>query len=124
MFGNGDSTQPGGVSPSLNRFRCPQQESLGIPETTKRILARPYVRFAPGRATRLESDPARATASVSGSDPDRSGSCRLELWVPDTGRGAPRYGGSGVTRVRALATGGGWTVTACARGDWALRPSE
>jgi endoglycosylceramidase len=124
MFGNGDSTTSSGVSPSLNRFRCPAQVSLGIPDTTKRILARPYVRFAPGRLTELESDPARATMTAAGSDPDATGSCRVQFWVPDTGAGEPRYAGANVRRIRVAQTDGGWVVTGCARGDWTLQPAS
>src|SRR5436190_5715172 len=122
-FSDGDATQPGSVSPSLNRFACPQQQLLGIPETTRRILARPYVRFAPGRITALDSDPATETATVAGSDPERSGSCTVELWVPDTGSGAPRYAGTNVRDVRTGSTAGGFVVRGCASGDWSLRPA-
>jgi endoglycosylceramidase len=122
QFDDGDDMTPGSVSPSLNRFACPAQAPLGIPETTRRILARPYIRFAPGRITRLDSDPRTATAVVSGSDPDSAGSCRVALWVPDTGAGPPRYAGAGVVHIRTRATSGGWVVTGCARGNWTLRP--
>src|SRR5256885_2605293 len=91
MFGNGDDTTPEPVSVSLNRFACPSRRPLGIPPTTRRLLARPFVRFAPGRLTSLQSDPDHATARITGSDASRRGSCRLELWVP--GRARPRYGG-------------------------------
>jgi endoglycosylceramidase len=120
MFGDGDSTQPGGVSPSLNRFRCPGNEPLGIPEPTRRILARPYVRSAPGRIGSLESDPATATATATGtgSGDSRASSCRLELWVPGTL--APIVTSTGVTSVRTLHTAGGSYVTGCARGAWRI----
>ena len=123
MFADGDATQPGSISPSLNRFRCPQQEPIGIPPTTRRILARPYLRFAPGRIAKLASDPQTETAVASGSDPDPRGSCSLELWVPDTGAGEPTYTGSGLSRILTTATDGGYVVSACARGDWSLRPA-
>jgi endoglycosylceramidase len=123
-FSDGDDTTPGDVSPSLNRFRCPQQEPLGIPETTRRILARPYARFAPGRVTSLESDPAAATATVTGADPDPAGSCRVQLWVPGNGQPAPRYAGANVSAVRVRATPGGWFVSACAHGNWSLHPAD
>jgi hypothetical protein len=118
MFGDGDSTQPGEVSPSLNRYRCPGNEPLGIPDSTRRILARPYVRFGPGRIDSLESDPARMTATAAGTDDNRAGSCRLELWVPGTG--APATVSTGVSNVRTLRTRGGWYVTGCARGGWRI----
>src|SRR5258705_5676163 len=118
MFGDGDSTQPGGVSPSLNRFRCPGNEPLGIPETTRRILARPYVRVAPGRIASLESDPASATMSAAGGDNGRGGSCRIEVWVPGPER--PFASGSGITRLRVVRQPGGWSLAGCARGQWRI----
>jgi endoglycosylceramidase len=120
MFSNGDDTAPEPVSVSLNRFACPSRRALGIPPTTRRLLARPYVRFAPGRVTSLQSDPDHAKARVTGSDPSAHGSCRLDLWVP--GRAPPRYGGTKVRRVRAQRVRGGWNVTACVRGAYALKP--
>jgi endoglycosylceramidase len=120
MFTDGDDTTPEPVSVSLNRFKCPSRRPLGIPPTTRRLLARPYVRFAPGRLTSLQSDPDRATARVTGSDPNpRHGSCRLELWVP--GGAKPRTKVTKVTRIRARRVRGGWTLSACARGAYMLQ---
>jgi endoglycosylceramidase len=116
MFGDGDSTEPGGVSPSLNRFRCPGNEPLGIPPTTERILARPYVRSAPGRIGSLASDPAKGTLTASGSDPDPGGSCMIEAWVPGAAR--PAVSATGIRRLRPRRVDGGWTVRGCARGNW------
>src|SRR5205085_7274544 len=109
MFSDGDDTTPEPVSVSLNRFACPSGRSLGIPPTTRRILARPYVRFAPGRLVSLESDPAKAVARVAGKDTSKRGSCRLELWVP--GHPRPQYRGKNVMRVRARQAQRGWNVT-------------
>jgi endoglycosylceramidase len=116
MFSNGDDTTPEPVSVSLNRFKCPSRKPLGIPPTTRRLLDRPYVRFAPGRLTSLTSDPDHATARVTGSDPSKRGSCRLELWAP--GKKRPRVRGTHLSRVHAKRVRGGWTVVACARGQW------
>jgi endoglycosylceramidase len=118
MFADGDSTQPGSVSPSLNRFRCPGNAPLGIPETTRRILARPYVRFAPGRLATLESDPVGGRLQASGRGPAAAGSCRIEAWVP--GAAAPTATATGIRRLRAARVDGGWTIAGCARGQWSL----
>jgi endoglycosylceramidase len=120
MFGDGDSTEPGAISPSLNRFRCPDNAPLGIPASTRQILARPYVRAAPGRIAALESDPATRALTASGSDPDRTGSCRVEIWAPDAASGRPRVSATGVTGVRSRASAGGWLVTGCARDSWRI----
>ena len=114
MYADGDDTTPEPVSVSLNRFACPQGRPLGIPPTTRRLLARPYVRFSPGRLTSL------AAGVAKGSDPDARGSCTVELWVP--GRARPKPSGTGVRRIRAHRVRGGWDVLACARGDWTLKP--
>jgi endoglycosylceramidase len=115
-------SQPGAVSPSLNRYACPEQTPLGIPETTRRVLSRPYARAAPGRLVSLDSDPASGAVRVSGRDSDPAGSCRLEVWVPDDGSGmAPALAGTNVSDVTVSAVPGGWLASACASGDYELR---
>jgi endoglycosylceramidase len=118
MFSDGDATQPGSVSPSLNRFRCPGNEPLGIPDSTRRILARPYVRFAPGRITSMESDPTKPSLRASGAGRSAGGSCRIEVWFP--GAAAPLTTSSGVERMRTTQVDGGWIVSGCARSQWSL----
>jgi endoglycosylceramidase len=118
MFSDGDATAPGSVSASLNRFRCPGNEPLGIPPTTGRILARPYVRLAPGRIGSMASDPARPGLAASGSDPDSAGSCRIEAWFP--GAAAPRATSAGIRRLATTHVDGGWLVSGCASGNWQL----
>ena len=117
QFADGDSTQPAAISPSLNRFACPSQTPLGIPPTTRRILARPYARFSPGRLTSLSSDPDTGAVSLAGSDPDPHGSCRLEVWLPTRPASVM---GRGVGSIRLAPSAGGWRLTACARGDYTL----
>src|SRR3954447_16396250 len=117
MFGDGASTEPGGVSPSLNRFRCPGNEPLGIPATTRAVLARPYLRVAPGRISAMRSEPEAPALDASGTRP--RGSCSLVAWFP--GPVAPRIDSSGIARLRSASTDGGWIVSGCARGDWRLQ---
>src|SRR4051794_28139917 len=117
MFGDGALTEPGGVSPSLNRFRCPGNEPLGIPATTRAVLARPYLRAAPGRISAMRSDPEAPALDASGSH--RRGSCSLVAWFP--GPVGPQIHSSGIARVRSASTDGGWIVSGCARGDWRLQ---
>jgi endoglycosylceramidase len=122
MYSDRDDTTPAPISTSLNRFACPGNRPLGIPPTTRRILSRPYVRFAPGHLRSLESDPDAGTARVSGVDRKRRGSCALELWVPGSARPKlkrVRTGRLGLERVR-----GGWVVRACAFGRWSIRDAE
>ena len=112
MFGDGDSTTPGAVSQSLNRFGCPGNVPLGIPPTTKAILSRPYVRVGPGLQS-MSSDPAGPSLDASG-----SGRGRLQAWFP--GAAAPRVATTGLRRVSAAATNGGWIVSGSAGGEWHL----
>jgi endoglycosylceramidase len=120
MFSAGDDTEPEPVSVSLNRFACPAAKPLGIPASTRRLLARPYARFAPGRLTLLRSDPAKRSVEVRGSDPSPKGSCSLEVWIPKGAKPRPRLRGVHVERIRAARVRGGWRVTGCARGDYEL----
>ena len=100
-------------------FACPGNEPLGVPATTKAILARPYVRMAPGRITSMTSDPARPALEVAGDDPARTDSCRLEAWFPGTA--PPRADATGVTSLRTTQVPGGWLVSGCAGGSWKVR---
>lgn len=113
-----DAPEPLPLSPSLVRYGCPGNEPLGTPAVFRRVLARPYVRFAPGRLVTLRSDPDAPAMRVAGADRDARGSCRLEAWVPGAVR--PAVSGSGISRVRARRVSGGWTVAACARGKYSL----
>ena len=112
--------EPSGVSPSLNRFRCPAQEPLGIPAAFRTILSRAYPRAAPGVITSLESDPQSGAFRVTGRDTDPRGSCRLELWAPDRGDEPPALESTGAAQVQARPYAGGWLLTACVRGAWSV----
>jgi endoglycosylceramidase len=112
---------PRGISPSLNRYRCPQQRLLGIPGNFRRVLSRPYPRAAPGRITALHSNPESGAFRLAGHDPRRMGSCGLRVWVPAKGAGPPRFEDEGVSRRRTESVPGGWLVSGCARGDYELR---
>ena len=112
--------RPGSSTGNINRFACPEQRTLGTPDTTRRILARAYPRAAPGRLTALESDPDDGALRIAGRDDDPGGSCRLEAWLPgDFGR--PELGGTNVSDIRVEPFAGGWLANACARGAYELR---
>src|SRR5439155_25777738 len=103
--------------PSLNRYACPEQRPLGIPGTTRHILARAYARAAPGRLTALESDPETGALRIAGQTGSRS--CGLTVWLPnDFGR--PRLTGTNVYGIRLRAVAGGWLAAACTRGSYAI----
>ena len=112
--------QPYGISPSLNRFGCPENRELGIPATTRRILERAYPRAAPGRLTALESDPDTGTLRVAGRDDDAAGDCEVVVWLPARD-GRPALTGRNTSAPVVTAFAGGWLATACASGGYELR---
>lgn len=109
------------LSGSLNRYACPGDRPLGLNEAFARVLTRAYPRHAPGRLVGLTSDPRSERFAVRGSARDGGSSCRLEVWVPDRGRGEPALAGTGVSDLAVKRVEGGWLATACARGDYELR---
>jgi endoglycosylceramidase len=111
---------PGPETGNLNRYACPDERPLPMPETTRRILARGYARAAPGRLTALESDPEGGALRVAGRDGDAAGGCELVLWVPGD-RGAPAFARRNASAVSLRSFAGGWIATACASGDYELR---
>jgi endoglycosylceramidase len=107
--------RPGSVSPSLNRFACPSERSLGRPAQFVSVLSRAYPRAAPGRLTEVRSDPASGAWSVAGRRD--SGSCEAVVWAPR----APVVSAVGARGVRVVSqVGGGYIVRACVTGNWRL----
>jgi endoglycosylceramidase len=113
-----------GAAGALNRLDCPGDKPLGLATPFTEALGRAYPRAAPGRLTQLQSDAAARRFALRGSDPVTSGSCELEVWFP--GDAEPALAGTNVAGLRTRRVDGGWLVTACARGDYALsgRPGE
>jgi endoglycosylceramidase len=111
-----------GASGSLNPTECPSGRPLGLVTGYTDLLRRAYPRFAPGRLAALRSDWASGEWSLAGRAGDAS-SCRLEVWVPER---EPDLVAESVDALRVERRPGGFLVTGCARGDYALsgRPSE
>ena len=107
-------------SGSLNPVACPGDVPQGQAEPYARLLSRPYARFAPGRLTVLTADADTGKLLVRGRDDDPAGSCELDVWIPDRGKGVPRVAGANVASVRVRERPGGWLVTACATGAYEL----
>lgn len=105
-------------SGSLHPRSCPGDRGGDLAEPYARALSRAYPRFAPGRLTALQSDIRTGRFRVSGRAGSRSGSCRLEVWVPRT---AVEPQATGVTGIEVLAVPGGSLVRGCARGAYELR---
>jgi endoglycosylceramidase len=107
-----------GVSPSLRRFSCPDGAALGVPDQFRLPLSRAYPRAVPGRLTSLSSDVDSGALALAGTA--GGGSCRLDLWVPDRGTGAPTVTATGVEGVGVRAVEGGFRVDGCATGDYTV----
>ncbi|MGW9631754.1 cellulase family glycosylhydrolase [Agromyces sp. NPDC055520] len=78
------------------------------------ILSRAYPQSAPGVLTSLEAEGGAidlaGTTDVQG--------CGLEVWIPGTTE--PDVEVTGITKVETSEVPGGWIVTGCADGDYAL----
>ena len=79
------------------------------------ILSRAYPQSAPGVLTSLEADGAHF--ALTGSTTTQS--CGLKVWVP--GAYGPTLTAEGITSLEITEVPGGWSVTGCADGDYALR---
>lgn len=99
---------------------CATGEDAPRPEQLLGILSRAYPQAAPGTLTSL-------SAGTAGDDGERMSltgvvdepTCGLVVWVP--GETEPTIAdSSGLTRVEVEQQPGGWLVTACADGEYAL----
>jgi endoglycosylceramidase len=106
---------------SLNPVACPSGAPLGQVAEYASVLSRAYPRAAPGRLTALRADSDTGALRLTGRDRDPGGSCTLELFLPDRGRGEPALQTTGVERLAVRRTPGGWLATGCAGGVYALR---
>ncbi|ANJ28089.1 glycoside hydrolase family 5 protein [Agromyces aureus] len=98
---------------------CATGEDASRPEQLLGILSRAYPQAAPGMLTSL-------TAGTAGDDGERMSltgvvdepTCGLMVWVP--GAAEPTIDASGLTRLEVEEQPGGWRLTACADGEYAL----
>jgi endoglycosylceramidase len=109
------------VTLSLNRYSCPGDHPLGLTAAFASVLSRAFPRAVPGRLTGLTSDPDSGRFLVRGRDEDPGGDCRVEVWVPDTGRGAPAVSATGIESLSVRGIEGGYLVTGCAGREYELR---
>jgi hypothetical protein len=66
--------------------------------------------------TSLEAEAEAGSVDLSGTTPDRS--CGLAVWIP--GAAEPDVEVTGITEVETTQVPGGWKVTGCVDGDYAL----
>jgi hypothetical protein len=79
------------------------------------LLSRAYPRSAPGVLTSLRAEGAHLELTGQAD----AQNCGLEVWVP--GAREPRVDADGVTRIAIERVDGGWLVTGCADGSYAMR---
>ena len=86
------------------------------------ILSRAYPRSTPGLLVHLTSDPSTGALSLVGSKGEATDDARLDLWIPDRGKGEPTFTGTGLGPVDVQEVDGGYrvliTVTGCYTVDY------
>ncbi|BDV30625.1 glycoside hydrolase family 5 protein [Microbacterium terricola] len=102
------------VTDALMRTDCATGEDVAPRTDLLEILGRAYPRSAPGVLTALTGDGTHV--DLAGRADEQS--CGLEVWVP--GAVEPDVTVSGVTDVATAQVPGGWIVTGCAEGEYAL----
>lgn len=105
-------------SGNLVSVDCATGELSPPPAAFATHLSRAYPRAVPGRLVSLTSGTGGRDLELAGRADEGSGSCVLEVWVP--GEASPHVEAQGVADVRATAVPGGWSVTGCASGAYAL----
>lgn len=117
-------SQPGGepapVSPSLNRYSCPDQVGSPIDPAFGDVLSRPVPRAVPGRVTALTSNGRTGRLDLRGRHVDGAQRCGLRVFVP--GRFADkRVRVEGITRVKRSERLGNVVLRGCVADRFRLR---
>ncbi|WP_066373771.1 cellulase family glycosylhydrolase [Herbidospora mongoliensis] len=80
------------------------------------VVSRAYPRTVPGRLTSVSSDPERRHLRLTGTG--GTGRCDLDVWAPGATR--PAVTASGMSSVAFREVPGGWRISGCPAGDFAL----
>ena len=104
----------GPVGDGLMRQDCETGEDAAPRAALLEILSRAYPQSAPGELTALTADGAEFALAGTA---DGEG-CGLRVWVP--GSAKPDLRAEGITEVELTEVPGGWTVTGCVDGEYAL----
>jgi endoglycosylceramidase len=75
--------EPAAVSPSLNRYACPEQVVSPIDPAFGDVLSRPVPRSVPGTVTALTSDGRTGAFDLRGERADGARRCALRVFVPE-----------------------------------------
>ncbi|TMR90986.1 glycoside hydrolase family 5 protein [Nonomuraea basaltis] len=93
---------------------CASGRDLPPPAQYVSVLSRAYPRAVPGRLTSLTATGRRLRLTGTAAH----GSCELDLWIPGTAR--PSVVATAISRIDLRQAPGGWRVTGCASGRYAL----
>jgi hypothetical protein len=106
-----------GIGPTGNGLMvqdCETGDDAAPREDLLQILTRAYPRSSPGQLTSLAA--VEAKLEFAGTTSERG--CGLEVWIP--GASEPDVEVTGITDVEVTEVAGGWSVTGCAEGDYAM----
>lgn len=109
-----DATSSG----NLVSVDCATGELSLPPEGFATPLSRAYPRALPGRLDSLVSEPSGRDLAFSATVDQEGGSCELDVWFP--GDATPRISATGVDDVVSTGVPGGWRISGCAAGAYAL----
>ncbi len=100
-------------------MKCPGDIDAGpIPEWVA-VLSRPYPRAAPGQLLSVQSDGDSGTLQLTGMA-DSGADGKLDLWVPDRGKGQPVPSGTGLGATRIITVPGGYRVLIDVSGSYTV----
>lgn len=80
---NRPGAEPSPVSPSLNRYTCPDQVMSAPDPAFAEVLSRPVPRAVPGRITKLTSDDRTGAFELRGRRTGDARPCALRVFVPE-----------------------------------------
>ncbi|GAB1820975.1 glycoside hydrolase family 5 protein [Herbidospora sp. RD11066] len=101
---------------NLMAVDCATGEEIAPSPSVTKVVSRAYPRVVPGRLTSLYSDPERRHLRLTGTG--GTGRCDLDVWAPGAAR--PAVTTSGVATVAFREVPGGWRISGCPAGDFAL----
>ncbi len=116
---DGDSWEPGETVTHIHTMDCVAGVDLGLTEPFTRLLGRGYPRVAPGRITKLQSDPETGALHIAAEDAE-PGQVAV-IWTP-TPAGTHPLWSEGLDAIEEHPRGEGRLITATVAtgGDWAL----
>jgi len=100
----------------LHHTACPGDVDQGPVTEFVQVLSRAYPRYAPGQLLKFFSDPATGDFTITGTATSADGGSKLDVWIPDGGRGKPTPSGCGLGPIDIQTVDGGYRATAEVQG--------